>query len=158
MYLSINWLKEYVDIPKSITPEELGLRLTMHTVEIDSIEKQGEFLEKVVVGEILEIKKHPNADKLSVAKIDVGEKEPRQIIFGQMVDMEVGFKIPVALAPAKLPGNIEIKKVTKHNPNRANDKRGNKEFFDKSDFLKFLPPNIVLTPALEKQQYCKNSK
>ncbi|MCG2695434.1 hypothetical protein L6248_00675 [Candidatus Parcubacteria bacterium] len=42
MYLSLNWLKDFVNIPKSITPEELGLRLTMHTVEIDGVEKQAD--------------------------------------------------------------------------------------------------------------------
>ncbi|MBU4331964.1 phenylalanine--tRNA ligase subunit beta, partial [Patescibacteria group bacterium] len=40
MYLSLNWLKDFIDIPKSLSPEELGLKLTMHTVEVDSVEKQ----------------------------------------------------------------------------------------------------------------------
>lgn len=111
MLISLNWLKDYVDIPKSVTPEDLSLLLTTHTVEIECIERQGTGLDGVVVGEILEIKKHPNADKLSVAQIDVGEKKPRQIIFGKMLDMEVGLKVPVALAPTVLSGGLEIKKA-----------------------------------------------
>ncbi len=109
MNLSLNWLKDFVNIPKSMTAEELGMRLTMHTVEVEDIIRQGKNLDRVVVGEILEIKKHPEADKLSIAQVDVGEKKSRQIIFGQMVKMEVGFKVPVALAPTVLPNGQEIK-------------------------------------------------
>ncbi len=111
MLVSYNWIKEYIDLPNSVAPEELALQLTMSTVEIEEIKDQGKLLDGVVVGEILEIKKHPGADKLSVAKIDVGEKKPRQVIFGQMVDMEVGFKVPVALAPTVLPSGDKIKKA-----------------------------------------------
>ncbi|MFH1997654.1 MAG: phenylalanine--tRNA ligase subunit beta [Patescibacteria group bacterium] len=111
MLLSLNWLKDFVNIPKNITPEELGLRLTMHTVEIDGIEKQGENLDGVVVGEILEIKNHPNANKLSIAQVDVGENDFRQIIFGQMLKIKIGQKMPVALAPTVLPNGQEIKKT-----------------------------------------------
>ncbi len=111
MYLSLNWLKDLVEIPKSVKPEDLARALTRHTVEVEKIEKQGENLDGVVVGEILDIKKHPNANRLSIAQVDVGEKKPRQVIFGKMVGMEVGVKIPVALAPTILPGNKEINKV-----------------------------------------------
>ncbi|MDO9399128.1 MAG: phenylalanine--tRNA ligase subunit beta [bacterium] len=111
MYLSLNWLKDFVEIPESLTPEQLGLKLTMHTVEIDGIKKQAEKLDDVVVGEILEIEKHPNADKLSIAQVDVGEIKPRQIVFGQVLKVEVGCKLPVALAPTILPTGQEIKKA-----------------------------------------------
>lgn len=83
----------------------------MRAFEVEGIEKVGADLAQVVVGEILKIEKHPNADKLSIAKVDVGEKKPRQIVFGQMAKIEVGFKTPVALAPTILPGNKEIKKA-----------------------------------------------
>lgn len=111
MYISRNWLKDFVKIPDSLSAKELGLKLTMSMAEIEGWVDQKQDLKNVVVGEILEIKKHPNADKLSLAKIDVGEKKPRQIIFGQMVKMKVGDRIPVALAPTVLLGNKEIKKV-----------------------------------------------
>ena len=83
----------------------------MATVEVEGIKKQGEFLDKVVVGELVEIKKHPNADKLSIAQIDVGEKKPRQVVFGEMVEIKKGYRVPVALAPTKLPGDVRIKKT-----------------------------------------------
>lgn len=111
MFISYKWLKQFVDLPDSLTPEELSLKLTMSTVEVEGIQRQGKGLEDVVVGEILEIKKHPNADKLSVAKVSVGGDTPRQVIFGQMAKIEVGNRVPVALAPTVLPGNKEIKKT-----------------------------------------------
>ncbi|MBI4812471.1 phenylalanine--tRNA ligase subunit beta [Candidatus Falkowbacteria bacterium] len=111
MQLSYNWLKDFVKIPKKMTAEELGVKLSLHTVEVEKIEKQGTNLKDVVVGEILEIKKHRSADKLYVSKVDVGEKKPRQIIFGQMAEMKVGYKVPVALAPTILPQNKEIKRA-----------------------------------------------
>ena len=56
MYISLNWLKDFVEIPKSITPEELGLKLSTHTVEIEKVVNQKEKFNKIVVGKILEIK------------------------------------------------------------------------------------------------------
>lgn len=109
MYLSLNWLKDFVNIPKSITPEELGLRLTMHTVEIDSIEKQVDKFKDIVVGKILEIKKHPNADKLQLAEVDVGQKKLNIVCAAR--NIKAGQKVPVALVGAQLPNGMEIKEV-----------------------------------------------
>lgn len=109
MYLSLNWLKDFVNIPKSITPEELGLRLTMHTVEIDSVAKQGDKFKDVVVGKILEIKKHPNADKLQLVKVDIG-KEKLDIVCGAF-NIEAGQMVPLAQVGAVLPNGMEIKET-----------------------------------------------
>ena len=112
MNISLNWLKSHIEnFPDKIDPKELGLRLTMSTVEVDKVLQRGQWLNDVVVGELLSIEKHPNADKLSIAQVDVGEDKPRQIVFGQMVQMEPGFKVPVALAPTILPGNKKIEKA-----------------------------------------------
>jgi len=108
MKVSYNWLKEYVDI--NVTPEKLAEFLTMRSFEVENIAYQGEGLDGVVVGEILNIKKHPNADKLNISEVDVGEKKPRQIVFGQMAKIEIGLKVPVALASTVLPGNKKIEK------------------------------------------------
>lgn len=110
MLISYEWLQDFVQA-KKVSPKDIASKLTMSTVEVEGIVDQAAQLGGVVVGEILDIKKHPDADKLSVAQVDVGEKTPRQIIFGQMVDMEAGLKVPVALAPTVLPGDKEIKKV-----------------------------------------------
>jgi len=116
MYLSLNWLKDFVDIPRFLTPEELALRLTMHTVEIDSVEKQAEKFANIVIGKILEIKKHPNANKLQLVKVDVGKiVEMQNLAFLQIVcgatNIKVGQFVPVALAGAVLPNSMEIKET-----------------------------------------------
>ncbi len=109
MQLSLNWLKDFVEIPKSITAEELGLRLTMHTVEIDSVEKQADKFKNIVVGKIIEIKKHPNADKLQLVEVDIG-KDKLNIICGAP-NIEVGQFVPLALVGAELSNGIEIKET-----------------------------------------------
>ena len=70
MKISINWLKDFVEISKA--PEKLGLALTTHSFEIDAVEKMDENLENIVVGVIEKIKKHPNADRLKICEVDVG--------------------------------------------------------------------------------------
>ena len=71
MKYSYRWLKKLVDI--DTTPEQLASDLSLKSVEIENIEKfGGDFLETVVVGEIVEINKHPAADKLQVTKVNVG--------------------------------------------------------------------------------------
>ena len=113
MYLSLKWLKDLVDIPNSTSAKELGLKLTMHSVEIDSVERLAEKFAKIVVGKILEINKHPNADRLSLAKVDIGGKEPLSIVCGAP-NIEPGQKVPVALVGAVLPNGMEIKEPLCH--------------------------------------------
>lgn len=107
MFISLNWLKDFVKIPSSITSEELGLRLTMHTVEIDGVEKHADKFRNIIVGKILEIKKHPNADRLQIAKIDVGKERMMDVVCGAS-NIEIGQMVPVAIMGAKLPNGLEI--------------------------------------------------
>lgn len=100
MKYSYNWLKEISGTKKSA--EELAKILTMHSFELDGIETKGDGLENIVVGEILDIQKHPNADRLQLTKIDIGTKE-LDIVCGAN-NIKVGDKIPVALVGAVLPG------------------------------------------------------
>ncbi|MFA5029500.1 MAG: phenylalanine--tRNA ligase subunit beta [Patescibacteria group bacterium] len=104
--ISYNWLKEYVKT--DLMAHEFAKKLSLSGPSVDRIKKVGANFDKVVVGKMLEISKHPNADKLNVAKIDIGKKEPIQVIFGQMAVLKVGDQLPVAVAPTKLPGGIEI--------------------------------------------------
>ncbi len=106
MLVPVKWLKEYVDI--DIDSKELADRLTMSGSHVDSIESIDKGIENVVVGKILEINQHPDADKLVVTIIDVGN-EKVQIVTGAN-NIKVGDYIPVALAGAKLPGEVKIKK------------------------------------------------
>ncbi|MBI2448028.1 phenylalanine--tRNA ligase subunit beta [Candidatus Microgenomates bacterium] len=111
MKFSYNWLKQLVAFDK--TPEELAEDLSLKSVEIEGIEKfGGDFLENVVVGEIKEIEKHPNADKLQVAMVDIGASGSAlsQIICGAS-NIAVGQKVPVARPGARLPAD-EIKMAT----------------------------------------------
>ncbi len=105
MKVSFNWLKEYCDIP--VSPQELAERLTMLGLEIESIQEPGKEINNVVVGKILEIAPHPQADKLVVCKTDIGRGEPLQIICGAK-NMKVGDKVPTAIDGATLPGGIKI--------------------------------------------------
>ncbi|MBI3392263.1 MAG: hypothetical protein HY039_03645 [Nitrospirae bacterium] len=70
MRLSLNWLREFVDI--TVSPEELAHRLTMAGFEVEGIHRMGEGIGDVVVAEILSVRRHPNADKLSLCEVSDG--------------------------------------------------------------------------------------
>lgn len=106
MLVPVKWLNEYVDF--DINSKELADKLTMSGSHVDSIESIDKGIEKVVVGKIKSIEKHPDADKLVITKIDIGNEEI-QIVTGAN-NINVGDFIPVALVGAKLPGGIKIKK------------------------------------------------
>ena len=86
MYLSLNWLKDFIDIPKKITIEELNNSLISHTVEIDSVLKQADKFANIVIGKILEINKHPNADKLQLTIVDVKSKKLNTLLLPEKMD------------------------------------------------------------------------
>ncbi|MDR3559718.1 MAG: phenylalanine--tRNA ligase subunit beta, partial [Candidatus Pacebacteria bacterium] len=106
MKYSFNWLKELSGTKNS--PEKVVEFLTMRAMEVEGVEKIGGIPDGVVVGKILEIKKHPNADKLQITKIDVGANNYLPIVCGAW-NINVGDMVPVALAGTKLPNNMEIK-------------------------------------------------
>lgn len=106
MKASIEWLKEYSNINKSAI--ELGDILTMTGSKVETIESKGKDIKNVVVGKILEIEKHPDADKLVVTKVNVGN-EIVQIVTGAK-NVNVGDIIPVAKDGSELPGGVKIKK------------------------------------------------
>ena len=82
MKISLNWVKKYVDLPKEITSKQIAYDLTLKTVEVESVEDTKEKYHDIVVGKILEIKQHPNADLLRICIVDIGENEPVQIVCG----------------------------------------------------------------------------
>jgi phenylalanyl-tRNA synthetase beta chain len=101
MKVSLNWLKRYVDLPKDLTPSELALRLTMATVEVEEFEDLGAGFDQIVVGQIKEIVPHPDADKLRVCQVDVGEQQRRTIVCGGS-NLETGMFCVVALPGARV--------------------------------------------------------
>jgi phenylalanyl-tRNA synthetase beta chain len=108
MKISYQWLKDYIKLPPEATPQEIAKRLTFSGLEVEGLTDMGRGLEKVVVGQILERNKHPNADRLSLTKIDVGTGTPLSIVCGAQ-NIAAGQKIPVALIGAKIPNGLEIK-------------------------------------------------
>ena len=107
MLISLNWLKQYVDIKESV--EEIANALTMIGQEVEAIDIQGKDLGNVVIGQIVEFGKHPNSDRLTLLKVNVGEEEPLQIICGA-TNHKLNDKVVVAKIGAVLPGNFKIKK------------------------------------------------
>jgi phenylalanyl-tRNA synthetase beta chain len=75
MLISFNWLKKYIKLADSTTPEEVAQKLMMSTVEVEGIVKQGEHLNNIVVGRILKVEKHPEADKLNLCTVDLGNEK-----------------------------------------------------------------------------------
>lgn len=108
MRVSYQWLQQYVDLD-GITPEELAERLTFAGIEVEAVERLGQDVEGVVVGYVQEREKHPNADRLSVCRVDAGTGEVLQIVCGAP-NVAAGQKVPVALVGARLPGGVKIKK------------------------------------------------
>lgn len=82
MKVSLNWVKKYVDLPENITTKQMATDLTLRTVEVEGYENTEEKFHDIIVGKVLEINEHPNADKLKVCKVDIGEDEPKQIVCG----------------------------------------------------------------------------
>ena len=108
MNVSIKWLKDYVDF--DLSPEALGERLLMLGMEIESIKQLGEGLDRVVVGRINTVDKHPKADKLVLCNVDVGSGTDAQIVCGAPNARE-GLVAPVALVGAELPNGLTIKRA-----------------------------------------------
>src|SRR5438874_4998100 len=106
MKFSVNWLREFVELPPSI--EALADLLTMSGIEIEAIEKRGANFDHVVVARITESKPHPNADRLTVCVIDDGSGTKRQIVCGAK-NYKVGDKVPLALPGAELTGGLKIR-------------------------------------------------
>ncbi|MDD8017485.1 MAG: phenylalanine--tRNA ligase subunit beta [Bacteroidota bacterium] len=108
MRISYNWLKKYIDV--KISPEELSNKLTNLGLEVESVENLGSQYTGFVVGEVVEVQKHPNADRLTVCRVKVERgKEPQQVVCGAP-NVSKGQKVIVGLAGATIPKN-------QHDPN-----------------------------------------
>lgn len=109
MKISLNWLRQYIDFDLSI--DDLVKGFTNLGIEVESVENQAEKLDKFVIGKVIERAKHPNADKLSVCKVDAGTGEILNIVCGAP-NVDSGQTVCVALVGAIIPnGEFEIKKA-----------------------------------------------
>ncbi|MET4560836.1 phenylalanyl-tRNA synthetase beta chain [Lysinibacillus parviboronicapiens] len=109
MLVSLEWLKDYVST-QGLVPEELAEKITRSGIEVDAVIDRANGMDKVVVGHVVSKEKHPEADKLNICQVDVGEAEPQQIICGAP-NVDAGQKVIVARPGAHLPGGIKIKKA-----------------------------------------------
>ena len=105
MKFSVNWLREFVDLPTKV--EDLADLLTLAGTEIEGIEQRGANIDKVVVAQINASAQHPNGDRLSVCQVDDGTGQTRQIVCGAK-NYQVGDKVPLALPGAVLPNGTKI--------------------------------------------------
>lgn len=82
MNFSLNFLKRYIDLPQELDLDQVAYDMTMRTVEVEDIINAADKFHDIVVGEIKEVKAHPNADALKICMVDVGEDEIKQIVCG----------------------------------------------------------------------------
>ncbi len=109
MRISLAWLAEYVDLG-GVSPEELAKRLTAVGLEVEAIERTGGGLEGVVAARIVGAEPHPNAEKLSVTRVETGKGEPLQIVCGAK-NWTIGDVVPLATIGATLPGGHKIERA-----------------------------------------------
>ncbi len=107
MKVTLSWIKEY--IPLDLEPDEIASRLTMAGLEVDAVENLYDYLENIVVARVLDVKKHPDADKLSCCVVDTGSKNPALIVCGAP-NVRPGMLSACALPGVVLPGGLKIKK------------------------------------------------
>lgn len=112
MKIPLSWLKEFVNL-EDLTAEEIAKNLTLAGSEISSIEKVGGDINGVIIGKVLSISKHPDADKLSVCEVSIGD-EILSIVCGAP-NVREGIFVPVAMIGAKLPNGLTIKKAAIRN-------------------------------------------
>jgi len=115
MRVPLSWLREFVEV--DLEPEALAERLTLLGMEVRGIERRGTEWRNVVVGELLEVKPHPRADRLSLTRVRVGAAsagaaETLEIVCGA-TNIAVGQRVPVALPGAVLPGDRRIERTEK---------------------------------------------
>src|ERR671937_929806 len=114
MKVPVSWLREYVVVDAST--EELAARLTVSSCEVERVVRRGVPDENgnlglYRVGRVLEAGRHPNADRLQLCRVDIGEAEPRQIVCGAW-NFGAGATVAVALPGAVLPGGQRLERAT----------------------------------------------
>lgn len=107
MLVSVSWLKKYVDIP--VDTKTLAHDLTMLGLNVEHVTGGAAIDPNVRVGHVLEVRAHPDADRLRVCTVDVGQESPLEIVCGAP-NVAAGQNVPVALVGAKLAGDMKIRK------------------------------------------------
>lgn len=103
MKVSYKWLKEFIDLP--LSPEETAEKLTLIGLEVEEIEAYGSSLDGVIVGEVTNVRAHPNADRLQICDVNLGDSNT-QIVCGAK-NVAAGQKVPVATVGSTLPIKLD---------------------------------------------------
>ena len=106
MKFSVNWLRDFVDLPENV--QDLAELLTLAGVEIEEIRTTGANIDKVIVAQIAASSPHPNADRLTVCEVEEGSGMKRQIVCGA-TNFKAGDKVALALPGAVLPNGLKIR-------------------------------------------------
>ncbi len=112
MKFSENWLRTWIN--PALSSAELAHQLTMSGLEVEALEPVAPAFNDVVVAEVLEVVKHPNADRLNICQVNVGEAQPLAIVCGA-ANVSTGVKVPCARIGAVLPGNFVIRQAKVRN-------------------------------------------
>lgn len=147
MLVSKSWIEQFTDIPKDITPEQMGEDLTLHVVEVEDVIDEAKFLDKIFVGRVASVQKHPNADKLNICTVEFGEAHPAQVVCGGS-NVTEGMLCAFGSLGAKVRWHgegdpIELKKAKIRDTDSygmicASDEIGLGEMFPKSDEKEIL--------------------
>src|SRR5690606_24679275 len=108
MKFSERWLREWVNPP--VTTAQLAEQLTMAGLEVDAVEEAAPPFNGVVVGKVLEVTPHPDAERLRVCQVDIGSGTPLNIVCGA-ANVRPGIFTPTAVVGAQLPGGLSIKRA-----------------------------------------------
>jgi len=148
MKISYNWLKDYLDV--SIDPHQLADRLSLIGLEVEEVIERHADFPQVVIGRVLAVDQHPNADRLKVCKVNIGEEE-LTIICGAP-NVATGQTVPVAKVGASLPSGLKIQKskIRGVNSNGMICSEAELSLADKSDGIWILPDNLPLGAPLDK--------
>jgi len=109
MKISLSWLNDFVDLSDQ-SPERIAELLSLHTAEVEGVEVYGEAIQDVVVGHVVECGRHPDADKLSLTRVEYGAGETVEVVCGAS-NVRQGLKIAFAPVGSVLPGGLKIKKA-----------------------------------------------
>ena len=108
MLISNEWLKDYVDVEQNV--QDLAERITRTGIEVDDLVDLTKDIKNLVVGHIISKASHPDADKLNICQVDIGEEAPVQIVCGAP-NVDEGQYVIVAKVGGRLPGGIKIKRA-----------------------------------------------
>ena len=112
MYISVDWIKDFVDLPEGLSDRELSERITLGVCEVEGSERTGAMLGKVSVAEVIAVTPHPDADKLRLATVNLGGGEEVTVVCGA-ANCREGIKVPYAALGTSFPGGftLEPKKI-----------------------------------------------